>query len=321
MDLQVGVSIVVHRWLDMRRGELLLLVTDEGHEREAEAFERWARSADAALSTLILPRAQVQRGDVISAAQPLLERASAIIGATDASFLTSGAVRSAVRRGARFLSLPLSCRDGGSLLEQEFIGMDPGWARHMGNRLLRTLNRADAIRITTERGTDLRFFKRGRKGGVYCGVAAHRGAIGSASFEVYIPIEEHETEGRMILDGSLGYLGLVESPIEVTFSRGRLQTDRSTPDGARLLSYIEHFGCENLYQAAELGIGLNALSRCRGVSYIEDESAYQTFHIGLGRNLTLGGQQDAAGHFDIVAHCPTLEADGVVLMRDGHLAI
>ena len=321
MDIATGVSIVMNRWLSVRRGELILLVTDEAHKKEAEAFDRWARGADAVLKTLMLPSGAVQDGGVIEEAAPLLKRANAIIGATDFSFITTHAVTEAVKAGARFISLPLSCRDGTSLLENDFIGMDPAWTRHAGNRLLRHLNRADEIHVTTAAGTDLIFKKRGRPGGLYCGQAERRGIVSSASFEVYVPIEEHETEGRLILDGSFGYLGLVSAPLTIEFRKGRLSCSRDTEDGHRLLDYMDAFHSTNMYQAAEFGIGLNTVSRCRGVSYIEDESTYGTFHIGMGRNITLGGQQEAAGHFDIVSHRPTVEADGTVLMRDGKLAV
>ncbi len=55
-----------------------------------------------------------------------------------------------------------------------------------------------------------------------------------------------------------------------------------------------------IYIAGELGIGLNSCSNCLGNCYIEDESAYGTFHVGLGRNIALGGVQNAKGHFDLV---------------------
>ena len=74
-----------------------------------------------------------------------------------------------------------------------------------------------------------------------------------------------------------------------------------------------------MYKPGELGIGLNKLSKCRGVCYIEDESVYSTFHIGLGRNITLGGKQEAAGHFDIVTHKPTIYADNKAIMKNGKI--
>ncbi len=321
IDLSTGISIVMNRWLGVRRGELILLVTDEAHRRELEAFERWARGQDAVLKPLVLSGEEIQSGRAIDAIAPLLASANVILGATDYSFITTRPVAEAVARGARFLSLPLSCSDGTSLLENDFVDMDPNWSKKMANRLLRVLGREDTVRVTTALGTDLTFRYRGRVPGCYCGRAEHRGIISSASFEVYIPIEEDRTEGRLVLDGSLGYLGLVREPVEITFRQGRLAADPATPDGARLIDYIERFRNEKMYSVAELGIGLNTVSRCRGVSYIEDESAYRTFHIGLGRNITLGGAQEAAGHFDIVAHRPTITAGDTVLMREGEIAV
>ena len=321
IDLSTGISIVMNRWLDVRRGELILLVTDETHRRELEAFERWARGQDAVLKPLVLSSDEIQSGRAIDAIAPLLATADVILGATDYSFITTRPVAEAVARGTRFLSLPLSCSDGTSLLENDFVDMDTGWAKRMAGRLLRSLGRQDTVHITPALGTDLTFRYRQRQPGSYCGLAEHRGIISSASFEVYIPIEEDQTEGRLVLDGSLGYLGQVSRPIEITFCRGRLTADPASPDGRRLTGYIENFHDPKMYQAAELGIGLNTVSRCRGVSYIEDESAYRTFHIGLGRNITLGGRQEAAGHFDIVTHRPTITAGDVLLMREGEIVL
>ena len=76
-----------------------------------------------------------------------------------------------------------------------------------------------------------------------------------------------------------------------------------------------------MFKPGELGIGLNRISRTRGISYIEDESAYHTFHIGMGRNIGLGGKQEAAGHFDIVTNDPTIEAGNKLIMKDGELVL
>ena len=40
MDIATGVSIIMNRWLSVKPEDFILLVTDERHEREAEAFER-----------------------------------------------------------------------------------------------------------------------------------------------------------------------------------------------------------------------------------------------------------------------------------------
>ena len=183
--------------------------------------------------------------------------------------------------------------------------------------MLRCLRGGDTVHITTKLGTDITFGIRGRNPGLFNGVTTRPGSCASASFEVYIPPEEDQTNGRVILDGSMGYIGLVERPLELGFENGCLTYIDHTPDGDRLRRFLESFGDPEMYCAAELGIGLNRMSQCRGASYIEDESAFGTFHIGFGRNLALGGNHNAAGHFDIVVHNPTILTGESVIMKNG----
>lgn len=317
MRIEQGARIIVENWLHAQPEDVLHFITDETKPREAEAFLHAARQIGAIPKLTVLPSGSVQAGDSIEEMRNIMSYATAIIGATSNSFITTNAVNYALRHGARFLSLPLSTNNGSSLLEQDFLNMDPNAAARMGRPMLRCLLGSDSVHITTKLGTDITFGIRGRKPGIFNGVTARAGVCASASFEVYIPPEETVTHGRVILDGSMGYIGLVKQPLELGFEKGYLTYIESTPDGLRLKAYLEEFGDPEMYCAAELGIGLNRLSRCRGVSYIEDESAYGTFHIGFGRNLALGGDHDAAGHFDIVMHDPTIITGESVLMKDG----
>ena len=317
MRIEQGARIIVENWLHAQPEDVLHFITDETKLREAEAFTHAARQIGAIPKLTVLPSDSVQAGDSIEEMRNIMSYATAIVGATNYSFITTNAVDYALHHGARFLSLPLSTNNGGSLLEQDFLKMDPAAAARMGRPMLRCLRSTDTVHITTKLGTDITFSVKGRKPGIFNGVTARAGVCASASFEVYIPPVETFTHGRVILDGSMGYIGLVKQALELGFENGYLTYIENTPDGQRLKAYLEHFGDPEMFCAAELGIGLNRLSRCRGASYIEDESAYGTFHIGFGRNLALGGDHDAAGHFDIVVHDPTIITGESVLMKNG----
>ncbi len=319
MRIQTGISIIMNRWLEVSRDELVLFITDETHIREAEEFEIWARASDSVLKTVVLPADEIQNGKVIHDLEEQLCRANVIIGATDYSFITTPEVQRATGAGARFLSLPLSCNNGTSLLENDFIAMDCRWTARMAKKLLPKINKSSELHVETELGTDLTFSVKGRKGGYYNGSATKKGSVSSTSFEAYIAPVENATEGKLVLDGSLGYEGIVNEPIHIEFVHGRLHTSDTHDDARRLVNYIESFEDETMWMNGEFGIGLNALSKCRGVSYIEDESAYGTFHIGMGRNISLGGVQQAKGHFDIVTHNPTIWADGICIMKNGEV--
>ena len=320
IDIDTGVNIIVNSWLAVKKDELIHIIADETHLKEVEAFSKWANGNNAMLKITILPSGSIQNGEVIEKMADVLINDNVIIGATDNSFITSDAVKKAIDNGARFLSLPLSCTNGTSLLENDFIKMNTKEARKMGHYLKDILTKANTIRVTTKLGTDISFSIKDRRSHCFYGEAIRKSTVSSASFECYIAPKEDSANGVLYLDGSFGYLGLVNSPIKIIFKDGKLISAKSEDDGAdKLINYIKSFNDETMYKPGEFGIGLNKLSKCRGVCYIEDESVYSTFHIGMGRNITLGGSQDAKGHFDIVTHKPTIYADDTMIMKDGEI--
>ncbi|MEG2204903.1 MAG: leucyl aminopeptidase, partial [Oscillospiraceae bacterium] len=61
---------------------------------------------------------------------------------------------------------------------------------------------------------------------------------------------------------------------------------------------------------------------CRFIGFmLEDEGVYGSAHIGIGTSITLGGVVKAACHYDLIMHRATVEADGVVILRDGVLLV
>ena len=322
INIDKGVSIILHDWLSVKQGELIHFITDETHLKEAEAVSKWAYGADAVLKTTILPSHLIQNGEIIENMVEILSNENVIIGATDYSFITTNAVKTAVSKGARFLSIPLSCTDGTSLLENDFVQMNTNEAKRNANKLLKYLNGGDRIRVTTKLGTDFSFSMKGRIPGSFFGQARRPKETASASFEVYVAPIEDSMNGVLYLDASFGYIGLVESPVKIEFKNGTLISAKSEDGGAdKLINYIESFNDKTMYKPGEFGIGLNKMSKVRGVCYIEDESVYSTFHIGMGRNIALGGVQKAAGHFDIVTWKPNIYVDDLMIMKEGEIFI
>jgi leucyl aminopeptidase (aminopeptidase T) len=247
--------------------------------------------------------------------------ADVIVGASNYSLITTEAVKEALKNKSRFLSLPLSTNNGKSLLEFDLMKMDTDETEDMAKRLIKHIEKAETLRVTTDKGTDISFRKKGRKTSFFNGVANSNGGFGSASFEVYVAIEEDQTHGKLALDGSMGYIGKVNDTIHLQFNDGKISEIEQNKDGKKLEEYIKTFNDENMYHACEFGIGLNKFSKCVGDSYIEDESTFGTFHIGMGRNIALGGKLYANGHFDIVTNEPNIFADGVMVMEKGRIIV
>lgn len=167
----------------------------------------------------------------------------------------------------------------------------------------------------------MRFRKKGRNAGFFNGDIRDGNGFSSASIELYVPIEEDQTNGGLYLDGSLGYIGAVKEPVRIEFQNGRIIDIEENEDGRRLKTYIESFDDDRMYVTAEFGIGLNSFAKCVGNCYIEDEPSYGTYHIGFGRNLALGGAFEACGHFDLVTHEPDIYTDNRKIMERGRVLV
>lgn len=317
MKIEEGARIIVEDWLQTKAGDYIIYVTDETKKREAVVFQQTVEKVKARCRIIELDSKEVQSGKCFEQLKWEMAQADAIVGATNYSFITTDAVYYALSKGVQFLSMPMSTNDGSSLLEQEFLKMDPDMSTLIGMPMFWQLRKANHIHVTTALGTDLHFDITDRFPGIFHGSMWEPGKCSSSSFEIYIPPIEYKTNGKLILDGSMGYIGLVEKPVEIIIENGYIKHIEETLDGLRLKNYIESFHDLEMYCAAEFGIGLNMISKCRGISYIEDESAYGTFHIGFGRNLALGGCHNAAGHFDLVTHNPTIIAGDKVIMKNG----
>lgn len=319
--MERGARIVIEEWMRLKRADKLLIVTTRDHLEEARTLRRYALPQVQSVNSLVVEDTGRHVGVYFDANEEVFDPYTAVIAATEYSLVTTKAARRAIQKRKKFLSLPLSTNDGRSMLEYDFMTMDTRKSRLMAEVIMKYLRHSTRIRITTPAGTDLRVYKENRIPGFFNGVVKDGKGYSSASIEVYVSIEETKTEGVMVLDGSLGYIGRAEEPTRILFKGGRITEIEETPTGKKLRQYMEDYKDSRIYIGGEFGIGLNSYSQCLGNCYIEDESAYGTFHIGLGRNLALGGRQDASGHFDLVCMEPDIYTDNRQIMEQGKIII
>lgn len=317
--LERGAEIIIEDWIGIQAGENLLIVTSDDYMTEASKMEKYALKKDANVDIMKVEESGIHVGVYFDENEKVFDDYDIIIGATDYSLITTKATKRATGRGGKFLSLPLSVSGEESMLSYDFIRMDTEESRSMANQIIGYIEDADVIRVTTDMGTDIKFYKENRKPGFFNGVADDSGGYTSSSFEIFVPIEETKTEGTMVVDGSMGYIGVPKEHIKLEFDKGKIVDIEDNESGKVLKDYIESYNDKNMYIASEFGIGLNTYSKPRGLSYIEDESAYGTFHVGFGRNIALGGDQEASGHFDLVSMKPDIYAGDVKIMENGEI--
>jgi leucyl aminopeptidase (aminopeptidase T) len=140
--------------------------------------------------------------------------------------------------------------------------------------------------------------------------------------EIWCGPEEDGADGVIVIDGSIGDLGNVSKPLEITVKAGTITGLES--EDQDLVQKVEEL--VNVDQEAsvigELGIGLNPGAKLTG-NLLEDEKALDTAHIAFGNNEEMpGGRNRSKTHRDFLFYKPTFEVtfkDGEkrVLIREG----
>ncbi|MCH4266271.1 MAG: peptidase [Solobacterium sp.] len=319
--IQRGAEIIIDHWVNLQKDENLCIVTSNLHRDEAKVLEEAAEKRSKNVSVMIVRNEGIHVGDYFDDNPNIFDCYDVIIGATDYSIVTTKACDKALKSGRKFLSLPLSTGSGESMLGFDFLAMDTDLSRIKAQILISYIQKSSLIRVSTALGTDLSFHMRGRKPGFFNGTFRDNHSYSSSSIEVYIPIVETGTEGTLVCDGSFGYIGKTQQPVKMVFHKGKITEIEQNAEGKRLQQYFESYHDPRMYYGGEFGIGLNSMSHCDGNCYIEDESTYGTFHIGVGRNIGLGGRHEASGHFDLVTQKPTIWFDNRMIMKDGVITI
>lgn len=222
----------------------------------------------------------------------------------------------AQRFGARVLNIPDPQMSDltSTMIQADFVSL----SQHV-MAVAAQIDNAEKIHCTAAGGTDFTFSGKGMKGRGLDALAHKPGDFRSMSVEANIGPTHGTTNGVLVIDGSLPLVGPLDAPIHVRMENGFATDIRGGESAVKFAKILKDFNDKNCYNIAEFGIGLNPCAKPTGNSYVEDESAIGTCHIGFGTNLSQGGNIKAACHIDAIFLHPTIEVDGKIIMKDGEL--
>jgi leucyl aminopeptidase (aminopeptidase T) len=314
-ELDRAVKTVVRQCMGISPGEDVLVVCNPVTE-EIGALMRIEAQGDGADATL----AVISERDSAAAEPPravaaAMAAADVVLAATIQSLSHTEARRAATEAGVRIGSLPGVTED---MLGRLMTG-DLEEIRRRGWAIVTVLNRGSEARITCPHGSDLRLGLQGRLGIVDAGELGNRGAFGNLPCgEGYIAPVEGTAEGKLVIDGSIAEVGLLETPVSMTIREGHL-VQTTGGDGARLMELLTAHGEEGT-NVAELGIGTNEEAILTG-NFLEDEKILGTCHVAFGASAAIGGTVQVPVHLDCVVLEPTIEVDGETIVTGGELLI
>jgi leucyl aminopeptidase (aminopeptidase T) len=294
--------------LAIKEDERILLVTDEGKHAMARRFLDVAEELGHAAEIVTVPIPEVHGVEPPEAVAREMLAADVIFIITTKSLSHTLARANATERGARIATMAGVTDD----ILRRFSRVDLVEMKARTNRIADVLDRGTRVLLTSEEGTDLTFsiagrIAHGRKASIF-DQPGYWGNIPCG--EAFVAPIEDSVNGKLVIDGSIAGIGLVDRNAAFTIERGEVVD----VDGGRAAREFEILLDDSAKrQVAEFGIGTNDRAEITGIT-IEDEKVLGTCHIAFGNNRFFGGTNQVDFHVDCVMRAPTIVIDERVIM-------
>ncbi|NWF53952.1 MAG: leucyl aminopeptidase [Syntrophaceae bacterium] len=314
-----GARTIVETCAGVKAGESVLIITDTNMVNIAEVLAMAVKERDAEpILAVMIPRKGHSEEPPACLAEAMKE-ADVVLTPVSTSITHTRAMKEAAAAGSRAIVMTAFTED---LLIRGGIQADFRKQKPICLEVARRFQEAKTARLTSPAGTSLSMRKEGRKGNaLFCLV--ERGEFSTVpTIEANFSPLEGTAEGLIVADASIPYLGIgvLKEPVKCRVKKGFIVEIEGGYQAEILKRDLESRKDPNSYNIAELGLGLNPESRMTGVM-LDDEGVLGSVHIGIGSNITLGGNIKAAIHYDLLMWGATLELDGRVILDKGELKI
>ena len=305
--------------LGMKSGEKLLIVTEPEKISIAETIAASAYRKDIEPVILIMMPREFDSAEPPKIIAEAMKASDAFLSVVGKSITHTNAVKDAIGNGSRGIVLTQFSED---MMIHGGMECDFEKQAQLCKDMANALAGANHVHLTTPYGTDLTFSATGRRGNaLYCLVEP--GQFSTApTIEANVSPIEGTAQGKIVADASFPYIGigLLEEPIEFDVVDGFITDIRGGHQAEMLADNLESMNDPNVYNIAELGIGLNPDCRFIGLM-LEDEGVFGSVHIGIGTSVNLGGTLKAACHYDAIMTKPTVVVDGRTILKDGEVTL
>lgn len=307
-----GACKIMDECVALKRGESVLIVTDMVKEGIGQVLAAAAveRGAEVVLSVMKpRRRAGEEPPEMIAAA---MKEADVVLIPVSYSVTHTHAVKDAAKNGARLLVMTDFTEDmlTGGGIEGNFKELKP-----LCKWIAESFAKGSKVHLTSKGGTDLWMDISGRRGNaLYCIVEPGEFST-IPTVEANVSPLEGSANGIIVADASIPYLGIgvLSEPVIAEVKDGFITKISGGVQADVLRRDLESHNDPNSYNIAELGVGLNPSCKMCGIM-LEDEGVVGTAHIGIGTNITLGGNTKASCHYDLLMWDPRVEVDGKVIL-------
>ena len=319
-------SVIINECLGIRNGEEVLIFTDDEKRHFSDELAFSIKNCGANVSIFYIPETIRPLEKITTLHALSLVAADAVIYILEVQNIGKNLAREVAFRDYLF-SLPLDYKGR--------VCMMPGFSDKMKDSVVINYSRLNErceslknilnnkfIRITSEKGTDIRFSLLERRIKIENGQISKSGTCSNIpAGEIFTAPVEETVNGKVVVDGSIGNLGQVKNPFTVSIYKGNIiDVEPSCVDEIfQEFSFVINYDPPNTKCIGEFGIGLNPKATLTG-TMLSDEKVEGTVHFAFGDSYGLG-KTKSKYHTDVLIMNPTIYVENQCIMEKGKFLI
>jgi len=315
-ELLSAATVAVRDCMGVQPHEKVLVITDEPLRTIGYAIWKAAKdSGNEVMLVEILPRKSNGEEPPREVAE-LMTMVDVVFCPTSKSLTHTDSRRAASAKGVRVATLPGVTEE----IMVRCMNADYHRIAERTQKLCAMLEQTGVVRVVAPRGTDVTLPVKGRQAHASTGLFREKGQWGNLpTGEAYLAPLEGQSNGVVVVDGSMAGIGMVGTPIRIDVKNGYAEDITGGDEARELVQLLEPHGKDGR-NVAEFGIGTNDRAILSG-KIIEDEKVMGTIHIAFGDNKSMGGTVRVASHLDGLVKEPTVWFDNTMIMKDGKFVV
>lgn len=314
-----GAKQIVEVCARVKEGESVLIITEPKTLSIAETIGSAVNAVGAEPTIAVMTPRTSDSAEPPANIAAAMKESDVFISAVYTSITHTQAVVNATKNGSRGIMLTQFIED---MLIDSGVHADFPKAAPTCEAVANALENAEDIHLTTKYGTNLKMSAKGRKSNAMTGMVESGQFAPVPTIEANVSPIEGTTNGTIVVNASIPYLGIgiVKENVIVEVKDGMITSIEGGHDATILSDDLKSKNDPNVYNIAEIGVGLNPNCKFIGLM-LEDEGVFGSVHIGIGSSITLGGKIKAACHYDLIMTGVTLVADDVTIIKDGQVLL
>lgn len=303
MTARNGANTAISECMKAKKDEEVLIVTDTDKEEIGRLLYDAAKNNDTEPLLIKMEPREHNGEEPPSSIAEAMASADVVLAPTSKSLTHTRAREEACNAGARVATLPGITKDmmcsGGMTADYQNI-------QERAEAIAEEVKGGLKAVIKSPNGTKLKLDISDRTWHKDIGICENPGEYTNLpAGEIFIA--PRSADGKLVVDGSMAGIGVLESPLEFEINQGEVINIEG--DRAKELENLINEAGNSGRNVAELGIGLNPAAELIGKT-LEDEKVGGTIHIAIGDNSTFGGSVESEIHLDgIVTASPQLFVD------------